>query len=278
MKNIIRLLVYSNLLIAFAAGLLSKSIAYSLNVDNSNGYFGLVFGATLFVYNAQRIFRLPQLTGTLSPRHKWILNHKKAVVLFSFIGLAIGLFWFIRDFFSVYSIIFFSIFGLVSLLYSIKIENYFPPLRDIPFLKIHWVALTWTATSSLFPILESTNYTNLAYAQYYLLAAVYMYFVAITIPFDIRDLPYDLPKQKTIPQILGVKSAVVLSIILLIAAFIFLSLHNKQLLKSTFFYGAFIYQLILLIFSFRKQKELYYSAGIDGGIILFALCFFASIP
>lgn len=40
---------------------------------------------------------------------------------------------------------------------------------------------------------------------------LYVYFIAITIPFDIRDLAYDLDEQATFPQVLGVKNALLLA-------------------------------------------------------------------
>lgn len=274
MKKRIQFVVYANFLISFAAGLLSSGVAYSLKINDPVSYFGLVFGATLFVYNAQRLFRLPQLAGTLSTRHQWIINHKKTVVLISFIGIAISLYWFIKDFLSINSFLFLSIFGVISLLYSVKIKNFFPPLREVPFLKIHWVALTWTASCSLFPLLHLTNETS-APIIISLTLAIYTYFIAITIPFDIRDLAYDLPHQKTIPQIVGIRISVILSVTLLLSSLLFLAFSSVELLKNPFFYLAYLYQLFLLVYSYRKQKELYYSAGIDGGIILLGLCFFS---
>jgi 4-hydroxybenzoate polyprenyltransferase len=269
MKSFAQFIVYSNILISTGAGLLSSGVAFSFKITNYYSYFWFVFGATLFVYNAQRIFRLQELTGTLSKRHQWIIRQKKTVSLLSFTGLATALFWFIRDFIDIKSLIFITVFGVISVLYSFKLKPNLPALRELPFLKIHFVALTWTATCALFPVLHLPFFSD-----WHLIIAFYAYFIAITIPFDIRDLPYDKSFQKTIPQVLGKGKAIALAVALLLFSFIILFVYQHDLIFQPIFYVAYLYQLIFIIFSYEQRSEMFYSAGIDGGIILLGLSFY----
>ena len=268
MKKAVLFIVYSNILISFCAGMLAYGTASFQSLLSPVRYFWFIFGATLFVYNAQRLLRLQELNDSLSSRHQWIIQNKKTVLLISFGGLAISIFWFIRAFFDVRNILFFGFFGIISMFYSFSITTRLPSLRELPFVKIHLIALTWTASCVFFPLL---NKEGLNQADWGLIFAVYLYFVAITIPFDIRDLPYDKEKQKTIPQVLGKRNAVVLACLLTLFSLFISVFFHLRLMTSPFFYLAYSYQFILILLALKKRTELFYSGGIDGGIILLGL-------
>ena len=271
MKAILQFLVYSNLLISFGAGILSSGIAYFFGHQNHISYLLFAFGATLFIYNAQRILRLTELINTSSPRHHWIIRNKYLVVFLSVLGASIALFYFIHDFFHIKSFIFLILFAAISIFYSFRIKTNLPTLREIPFLKIHWIALTWTACCVLFPILYVKPVT-LEFSC--LIIGIYFYFIGITIPFDIRDLPYDSQKQKTIPQLLNVKNSLRLALFLVLTSFVMLVAFNYFFLNNPFFYLAYAYQIVFIYFSKRERKEMYYSAVIDGGIIFLGVSFY----
>ena len=105
---------------------------------------------------------------------------------------------------------------------------------------------------------------------------VFCYILAITIPFDIRDLGIDEERKKTIPQWVGIKNSKIIALLFLlfsILIFGFLSspLQLMAYIISSFFSGYLIYN------SNKNRSDIYFTFLIDGHIIFqFLLIFFLS--
>ena len=87
-------------------------------------------------------------------------------------------------------------------------------LRKVPGIKIFLIALSWTITVTILPSLYYKKPINSTVLFETLKNALFV--IAITIPFDIRDLSFDNKRLKTIPQVLGVKGAKIVAIVLLL--------------------------------------------------------------
>ncbi len=100
--------------------------------------------------------------------------------------------------------------------------------------------------------------------------------MAITIPFDIRDLGLDEDKKRTIPQVMGVTNAktsalVILGISLVLFQSIFNPLQSILYIISSLISGYLIYN------SNKGSPDIYFTLWIDGHIIFqFLLIFFLS--
>ena len=91
---------------------------------------------------------------------------------------------------------------LISVLYpvSIKINNRFYSIRNIPFLKIFLIAFTWSYITVLLPLLYHDFIMD-----YFMLDVFFqrlLFVIAISIPFDIRDC--DIDQIMTIPNTIGI--------------------------------------------------------------------------
>ena len=106
--------------------------------------------------------------------------------------------------------------GIIGVLYSLKIKSSSVAIRDIPFLKIVLVVGVWTFVCCIFPWFNSPIKRNFSPAI--LLHVFYLF--AIALAFDIRDIKIDSSKRKTIPQVIGVKSAKAVVITSLVFFFI----------------------------------------------------------
>lgn len=107
--------------------------------------------------------------------------------------------------------------GVFVFLYAIPIvlkHN----LRSLSGMKIYVVALSWVLTVVIAP----TIHYNLTFDVIFLINCVqiFVFIVALIIPFDIRDLSYDSKKLKTLPQLIGVPRAKFVGIILMFVFFI----------------------------------------------------------
>lgn len=93
--------------------------------------------------------------------------------------------------------------------------------------------------------------------------------IAITIPFDVRDMDNDAQTKKTIPQLFGEVKAKYLSILLLvISQGILIYVYPFDL------YGVLIFTILSILVlrqSKKSNQELYFSGLIDGLLLLQAV-------
>lgn len=104
--------------------------------------------------------------------------------------------------------------------------------------------------------------------------AHYCYVLGITIPFDVRDLKYDLPSQKTIPQIIGVNASRMLSLFLILVFSLMMLYIDQRLWSNGLFYLSVLTQFALIIFMNEKRSDVYYAGLIDGAIALLGFSYF----
>lgn len=106
--------------------------------------------------------------------------------------------------------------GVCVVLYYVRLPWLELRLREVPYLKIFVIAILWgfialcvmyDHTSVLRPSVEDST---LLYA-----CRTLCFIIAITIPFDVRDIKVDQGKIKTIPTAMGVRKSILLSLGLL---------------------------------------------------------------
>lgn len=167
------------------------------------------------------------------------------------------------------SLILLGITGVVSFFYVFRIKG--KNLREVPYMKIHFISFTWAAVLILFPMLNEKGWSEDVIWQS---IAHYFFVLALTIPFDIRDVKYDAAFQKTIPQVLGVAWAKVISIVFLVTFMAIMLLVNEAVLFNFGFYFAGFIQLLLILYTNEVRGDLYCAGAIDGSIGLVGLSYF----
>ncbi|MBV7441154.1 hypothetical protein KRX57_06950 [Weeksellaceae bacterium TAE3-ERU29] len=160
---------------------ITQSVDYKLLV--------LFFFATLSVYNLSY--------------YAWSCKKNKLIIAVLSIIPVI----FISLYLNIYSILLLTGLSLLSVPYAIPIKN--KKLREFPYLKIYIISFVWSASIVFLPILNADKDINYTYILYFII--FFLYVMAITIPFDVRDYLRDSSKMKTIPQIIGVEKSLRLS-------------------------------------------------------------------
>lgn len=135
-------------------------------------------------------------------------------------------------------------------------------LSDLPYLKSILLAAIWTLMCSIIPL-------NLEPGHGLLHLAFFLYFLGLSIPFDIRDLKKDVPSRKTIPQVLGVHRACKLSLFLLLSAHILLT-YQMQYSIYLFMFSALTHTFLMIRVCRNKEKAVNYRL-LDAAPILLAL-------
>jgi len=159
--------------------------------------------------------------------------------------------------------------AIICVFYVVRIRG--KNLRELPLIKIHLITIIWVVVISFFPLLNEQNFTQ----QHWVFGiAHYAYILAICIPFDIRDLNYDLPKQKTIPQLLGLQSSKMIAMLLLVSFILISVSFQERLASNNFFLIAVLVQLLLVYFTTKKSSDFYFGVLIDGAILLLGFSYF----
>lgn len=264
MSSIIHNLVYSNFLISIGAASLLGSGYLILNKEINYYAIGFTFCSTLLMYNLQRIHKLKyQSLYSDNHRHKWIIKNKNNIQLIIVIcALILAM---LIPFFHWKELIGLAFLGLISFFYSYRTQ--YGNLRSLPGMKIFWIALVWAFTVSVFTVGAYVSQRDI-----YLYAYSFSFILAITIPFDIRDMEYDDKKFKTIPQLIGEFPARIFSFMLILISYcILLKLNQEFSIFLSLVYGIFG---LLTFGSTSKRKELYFSGIMDFTLVFAFICHF----
>ena len=263
-------LIYSNWLIALSAAALTLGFCEILALQHRFLNAALIGFGTLFMYNFQRILAFPALKPLPSERLQWMMIHKLGVSLTAALALSFAAVLSFLAIFEWSALILLVAALVLGVFYSGKIPGLRMPLREIPYIKIHVIAFVWLMCCGYFPWLNSATGDSHAFA---FVSIHYAYLIAITIPFDIRDMQNDYGTQRTIPQVLGARKSVLLGqVLLLLFAFLAVWL-DPVLIYRPLFSIAVLYQLLLLQICRPGSPDWLFSGMIDGGIILLGISY-----
>ncbi len=265
---ILRFLAFSNILISLAAASIAYGFTTHLNVDTPLLYALVVFGATLFTYNLHRILRRREIQQDYSDRHRWLTQHPLFLRSLAGIGLTLSIAVYFRSFIAVDSLIILGLVGLISATYALKIRADGTSLREIPYIKIYLIGVSWTLVCFVWPLFQE----QLPISPYWkIITSGFLFVFSATIPFDIRDAIYDAPEQKTIPHLVGIKWSKIIAGASLVTSFFLLFSYSPQVLHNTFFLTGYTGLFLLILFTKQRNPELYFSFLVDGWIVFWGL-------
>lgn len=272
--NFLRFIIYSNLFIALAAffySIYSGGLPLFLPETTDLKIPLFNFFSTLFFYNYQRLIKFDKI-GPVIPTdyNNWIKSHHKTILIITIIsGLASFIF-----FISLPLIhwLFYLLPGLISFLYVLP-KGFRNELRNVPHLKVYLICMVWSITVGFIPAFEQNNSPEASLLQG---IQTFFFFMAITIPFDIRDMKIDRPELKTIPIYLGIRKAKIIAfafiaLYLLSALWKFNNDQSYVVLLSEAFTAFF--SAIAIYWASLNRHHLYYSGLMDGLIFIPFLLF-----
>lgn len=250
-----------------------------LRLPEQNAYPLLifVFCTTFFVYNIQRIIRLDyqKLIGKyIGIRLSWIIRNRKIITILSLLAAIIAL---VFALLYLSKIFFISIpLGIMSILYVIPFYKK-KALRHFTWSKISIIALVWASTTILLPVILNLGWHAINSSYIYLLFIErFLFIFAITLPFDVRDLKYDLSfKMRTIPSKIGIKKTIQLAHFFLLIT-IALKYYQYYLghINGTQFVAngiAIFITGIIVAFTSMRRSELFFSGLVEGTMIILYL-------
>lgn len=267
-KSVVDLILYSSLHISIGAALLAWETFVICGIPTDWNYVLLIFYATMLIYSLHRIIGI-QLVESSDDNERFRIIRKFRSHLIIYAVLA-----FIGCGYSVLNIdpqyhYYFLIPAAISLLYVIPFFGG-QRLRDMNYIKLILIAMVWAYVCSAIPILKDgpTEAKDVLW-----ILEKFFFIVAITIPFDVRDIEVDRRSGvETIATRLGQRRSYHLSFLILLIGFIMLmtSVYHYKLGVNIWLMASVIYILtgIAIYLSRNKKSDYYFSGLLDGTIIL----------
>lgn len=274
-KRFTDIVLFSSLFISLGSAALVIRTYYIIEKPLDWGIVVFVFFATLFTYNISKIIPLYSFLSrekdtnyAYNLRNQWNVKYKKELFFLSIISL-LSILVFAIDF-SWNQLLFLLQLGIISIVYSTPIFSG-KALRSIPMIKIFLIAYVW-ASMSILPFINNDELIN--ENVIYIFIDSFLFILAITIPFDIRDYSRDKSQGlKTIPVVFGENKSKLLSVLSLIITIVvnhFILQNSTQELINLFLTIVFIF---IVFNSKEKYSEYYYLGLIDGMLILRLIAF-----
>lgn len=228
----------------------------TLNISCDINLLFFIFFASITGYNFIKYSSLAKL------HHRSLTESLRVIQIFSLISF-VGMGYFI---FKLSQSVLFAciIFGGCTLLYALPIFSRKRNLRSFYGAKMYTIAFVWAGVTVLLPILQSE--LSISVDAWISFVQRFLFVIIITLPFDIRDLRYDVQEDiNTIPKRLGVKGSKRLGIILVFLFFI-LEYGKDQLVTIHLLSVVLIsiFSTILLLVSSDKQSKYYASFFVEG--------------
>lgn len=268
LEYVIKGYLYSHVHIALCTVFLYLFTMKITGVNPDLAYTGILFSGSIFLYSLHRLIGIEFFyTEEDTVRFNYYRNHKGLLYVTLFLsGLMAAL--------SVLNIRYDLILGLmvgvvVGALYAVPVFGG-RRLRDMPYIKIFLIAFTWTYLTVLLP-LEWEGVSRI-----FMLALIlerFFFFLAITLPFDIRDMEIDANQNVgTIPLLIGKNRSILLAILFLILGLIaqyiafFYGYVNTTVLTA---WGiTYIISALLIVKFSRKADDFYFTGYLDGTMLL----------
>jgi hypothetical protein len=258
LKKVFEFYINSNIHVAIAASCLLGVVSFYLDLFVPYETIFLFF-ATFLSYNYIRYRKwrnkeLKKETDLWFEKNKTLLFVLNIVTL---IGVVFCLFQFKRM-----SLLLIIPFGVITLLYMIpvfKLKGVRITLRTLPSLKIFSIAISWAGLVVLFPAMENNLLFDVR--VFYLFVMMLFFVIALTLPFDIRDMKFDSNLLNTLPQLMGLKKVKIFGICCVVFVFIldFFIFHFNE---STLIIAVLL--CIMLLISSKNQSKFFASFWVEG--------------
>lgn len=264
-------ILYTNTWIGLAAFLLCIQTSYHFErqfIVSNTCYF--VLCSTIWLYSLHRIIGLKRITEeTKNERFTSIASLKNIIYPTAVLSFVVSIYFFFNIPTAVQKALIVP--ALVSILYVVPIFSKNRRLRDIGIIKIFLIGIIWAWVTTYLPLFELPN--GPTDFPYLLFSVRLLFILAITIPFDIRDLEIDkMSNIKTIPSLIGKNWSILISSLLLVICFLIIFFGaDYQSLNESYKIGillSYVYTFFIILVVRNKKHDYYFTGLLDGTMIL----------
>ncbi|MDT0689213.1 hypothetical protein RM549_05415 [Salegentibacter sp. F188] len=205
LKNSIDLYISSSIHVSLAVVSLSVITFLEFGMAPDYDLLFFIFFGTITGYN------FVKYAGIAKLKHLSLTRNLRIIQVFSLFCFLAEIYFFLIQ--SIEVIVLAIVLGLFTLFYAVPFLGRKRNLRSLSGIKIFVIALSWAGATVLLPAMTSMDFllwdVVVEFLQRLLLVVVLM------LPFEIRDLKYDLAALSTLPQQIGVKRTKILGYALL---------------------------------------------------------------
>ena len=236
--------------VALAVFALSNITAIILKIEADQNFLYTLFFGTITVYNFIKY-------GVEAKKYILVSNrYHKTIQFFSFVSFGCSLYFALQ--LSVNIWIGLGILLFITGLYALPVLPKAKNLRDLGWFKILLVALVWTGATVFLPALSVDREINwnvyIEGLQRFILVLI------LLIPFEIRDMGYDIPELRTLPQRYGVTCVKVFGSFSTVV-FFFLTFLKDDLYKTEAINKGVLFLVLgILMFVTEKDQRKYFSS------------------
>ena len=268
-------LVYSNAYLALPIlAITTETYLYLGEFTFNANFLGFIFFSTLFLYPFHRLFGIYTTAEFEHTKaQKEVVKHPtltRVSVILGFIGTVFFTFQLPLS-----TLSYLIPLGIISIAYSIHFIPTFKGwmrLRDIPGIKIYAITLVATFTTATIPLISSGEVGS---TDIWLLSIQrFLFILAITIPFDVRDAHLDKRwNLKTIPLILGNERAITLAIsllyvsaLLVVFQYFYTGYVGIEIVIANFIAAGFTH---FILHDFKNKNSYLYNAFLIEGAMVY---------
>lgn len=259
--------LYSSLHIALCATALVAYTYLSYRVQIDVAYLLFVGASTILTYSLHRLVGIRRM-GRFSEEGRFAIvkeyqSHIRFYAVLSAMACII-LFWT----FSLQTQVYLAAAAIVSLGYTLPIFGAGRRLRDFAFIKIFMIAGVWAFVTETAILVSDPEAVASSGAIAVAFGERFCYFVAITLPFDIRDLAVDKDSQvQTLPSLLGISTSMIISYALIGIA-ISITLLSRPVHQGIPLLLCYLVSALLIYLSTGRQADYWYSGLLDGTMLV----------
>jgi 4-hydroxybenzoate polyprenyltransferase len=282
MMQLIRSVVYSNLFVAFLLTSLTVS-SYAI-VDSLENHWYVpmsIFLGSFVLYTFHRLYKIDFIPkNQLAERHVWVLKYAKPLKYA--MSFAVFIQMLILPSFDADAIVWVIPAGVVSAGYTIPLlptSSGWQRFRDIPLAKPLIISLVASYLTFGFPVFEQWGMQGfLTKSMFPLFVERLLFLLAVTIPFDLRDISNDKHAGiNTLATEFGFQRGRQFGLLIAVIWFIqasYLSCQMEGSISMLFIFAS-LFALVILAYALMKEewKELKYTLIFEGLILLYALAF-----
>ena len=275
LRKLTEAILYSNAFIGLCAVALTLtnqlSIEGAIHFDESLGF---VFFSTMFTYSFLK-FR-GTVAATIHTSHRtWAGRHPQISRNIILISLIATIFFFAK--LEVKAQLIVALLAIFTAFYGFVNIPFITPkrkLRDFGLVKTLLVALVWSVTTVIVPLARVPLEENM---MVFLLLRRFLFILALTIPFEIKDMSDDREYHlNTLPLKYGISNTKLLAQGILILLMVILTVQYFFFDRSPSNMVAINLSLLVSIFSIgvvkEETREIWYYLVLDGMMIL-QFCF-----
>lgn len=249
-KGIFDFYLDASIHVAFGVLALVHITGLSLNIHLDLHLSWFLFYGTIVCYNFVKY-------GVEAKKYVLVANrYHKNIQIFSFI--AAGLMLYHAYFLTLELWLGVLFLALISGLYAIPVLPRTKNLRSWGGFKIFIVALVWMGATVLLPVVSvlqefSWDVKIVAFQRF-------IFVLVLLIPFEIRDLKYDDPELKTLPQRYGVTQTKVFGSFMVVLFFFVTFLKDHISIPEVVSKGILFLVLGALMYATRRNQSNYFSS------------------